>query len=376
MSRTARPTSPALTTLLVLAVLTAAAAPPSSAAEEAESLRVGSHVPPLQFTDLEGKEHSRDWGEEQSRATLFFFFNVRTAPGLLGLTYLDRTYRKAFDFGLRVLAVEGSGLGREAVLAGMERYQSIYSPLPFPVVADPEGAMRRSFGVSELPASYLVERHGIIIDHRKGFDERTEAALSEKLGHFLSLPPGTLAESPVPGRDAAEPEEDPVDRPLLFAGDKAPPLNVTDMSGKEHRLLWSSEDEEITIIFFWSDPCRPCIEEMLFLDQLSLRTTDIGLPVRILAVAAGDLDAKGTEALLKRYAARYPAPSFPIVLDRDFPLSRVFGRGRMPTTYFVDEKGNIIAHADDFEEGRIGEWKRLIENKLPRARGALQYLPE
>jgi peroxiredoxin len=357
-------------------VLSAAAAPPASAAEEAESLRVGSHVPPLQFTDLEGKEHTNGWGESQSMVTLFFFFDIRTAPGLLGLTYLDRTYRKAFDFGLRVLAVEGSGLGREAVLKGLEKYHSIYSPLPFPVAADPEGTLRRSFGVGELPVSFLVERHGVITDHRKGFDERTEAALSERLRHFLSLPPGTLAESPVPVRETAGPEEEPVDRPLLFAGDKTPPLDVTDMNGKEHRFLWSSEDGEITIIFFWSDPCRSCIEEMLFLDQLSLRTTDIGLHIRILSVAAGDLDVKGTEALLERYAARYPPPSFPIVLDRDFPLSRVFGRGRMPTTYFVDEKGNIIAHADDFEEGRIEEWKRLIEMKLPRARGALQYLSE
>jgi len=376
VSGPARPASAALTIFLALAVLSAGTAPPTSAAEEAESLRVGSRVPPLRFTDLDEKEHTSDWGEEQSTATLFFFFDVRTAPGLLGLTYLDRTYRKAFDFGLRVLAVEGSGLGREAVLEGLERYQSIYSPLPFPVVADPEGTLRRSFGVGRLPASYLVERHGVIIDHRKGFDETTEAAMSEKLGRFLSLPPGTLAGSPAPGSKAAEPEEGPVDRPLLFAGDKTPPLNVTDMSGSEHRLLWSSEDEAITVIFFWSDPCRSCIEEMLFLDQLSRRTTDIGLPIRILAVAAGDLDVKGAEALLERYTAKYPPPSFPIVLDRDFPLSRVFGRGRMPTTYFVDEKGNIIAHADDFEKGRIEEWKRLIETKLPRARGALRYLPE
>jgi len=221
-----------------------------------------------------------------------------------------------------------------------------------------------------------VERHGVIIDHKKGFDESTEAALNRKLAHLLQLPPDTLAASRKRSPLDSAPKEAPVDRPLLFPGDRVPPLVVTDLEGREHRFLWSSESGEITIFFFWNDPCRSCIEEMLFLNQLYRRTADIGLPVRILAIETDGLDAGGAKAVLEKYAAFYPPPSYPVVLDSVFPLSRTFGRGNLPTTYIMDEQGKVLAHADDFGTGRIKEWKQLIENRLPRSRGSLQLLPE
>jgi len=343
--------------------------------EGRESLRTGSRLPTLEFTDLDGRSHRREWTGGDAAATLFFFFDISNPEGLYGLTYLEGAYSKAGDFGLRVLAIEGSGLPREEILRKLERYQAVYSELSFPLVLDTDGALRRAFGVSGLPEAFIAERHGVIIDHRKGFDESTEAALSGRIVHLLQLPPDRLAGSREKSLWDAAPEEAAAERPLLFPGDTAPPLVVTDLEGREHRFLWSSEDAEVTVFFFWNDPCRPCIEEMLFLNQLHRRTADIGLPVRILAVEADGLDAAQTGALLEKYAAFYPPPSYPVTLDSIFLLSRTFGRGRMPTTYIMDENGKVLVHADDFNANRIKEWKHLIENKLPRSRGSLQYLP-
>jgi peroxiredoxin len=324
-----------------------------------ESLRTGNRLPPLELTDLEGRSHRKEWAGSDPAATLFFFFDISDSEGLYGLTYLEGAYGQAGDFGLRVLAVESSGLSREETLLKLERYQAVYSELSFPLVLDTDGALRRTFGVSGLPETFIAERHGVVIDHRK-----------------VKLPPDRLGGNREKSLWDAGPEEAPAERPLLFPGDTAPPLVVTDLEGREHRFLWSSEDAEITIFFFWSDPCRPCIEEMLFLNQLHRRTADIGLPVRILAIESSGLDAARTGTLLEKYAAYYPSLSYPVVLDSVFPLSRTFGRGRMPTTYIMDEKGKVLAHADDFSAERIREWKHLIGNRLPRSRGSLQYLAE
>jgi peroxiredoxin len=341
-----------------------------------ESLRTGTRLPPLELTDLEGRSHKKEWAGADPAATLFFFFDISDSEGLYGLTYLEGAYSQAGDFGLRVLAVESSGLSREETLLKLERYQAVYSELSFPLVLDTDGALRRTFGVSGLPETFIAERHGVVIDHRKGFDESTEAALSGKIVRLLKLPPDRLDGSREESLWDAGPEEALAERPLLFPGDTVPPLVVTDLEGREHRFLWSSEDAEITLFFFWSDPCRPCIEEMLFLNQLYRRTADIGIPVRILAIESSGLDAARTGALLEKYAIYYPPPSYPVVLDSVFLLSRTFGRGRMPTTYIMDERGKILAHADDFSAERVREWKHLIENRLPRSRGSLRYLAE
>jgi thiol-disulfide isomerase/thioredoxin len=361
----------------ILAVLLLLPLPaPSQESGGRESLRTGSRLPPLEFTDLGGRSHRREWAGGDAAATLFFFFDISSPEGLYGLTYLEGAYSKAGDFGLRVLAVESSGLSREETLGKLERYQAVYSELSFPLVLDAGGALRLALGVSGLPETFIAERHGVIIDHRKGFDESTEAALNERIVHLLKLPPDRLGGSREKNLWDEAPEEAAAEGPLLFPGDTAPPLVVTDLEGREHRFLWSSEDAEVTIFFFWNDPCQPCVEEMLFLNQLHRRTAAIGLPVRILAVEADGLDAAQTRTLLDKYAAFYPPPSYPVVLDSVFPLTRTFGRGRMPTTYIMDENGKVLAHADDFSGDRIREWKHLIENKLPRSRGSLQYLPE
>ena len=146
---------------------------------------------------------------------------------------------------------------------------------------------------------------------------------------------------------------------------------MTDISGREQTFDWSAENEEVTILFFWNDPCLPCVQEMLFLDQLSRRASDMDLTVRVLAVEAGGLDAAQAEAVMDKYRTLYPKPTFPILLDSATQLSEVFGREGFPTTFLVDGTGTVIDVVEGFSPDWEGEWTGKVEGLLPRAEGVL-----
>jgi len=335
-------------------------------------LSTGNHVPALNFSDLEGRPRDITWPGEGAAATLFFFFDLRSAPGILGMTSLDKLYRQAGDFGLDIVAVEASGLGREGITDALERYRAMYPSPPYPVIPDPDGRLKGVFGVSRLPSIFIVERNGVIYFHREGFDERTEALVAAGIRQALHIPEGVLDEIPqVPATDAIPEEPEREALPFLFPGDRVPSLTFIDLEGHSNSLDWSPGGRGVTILFFWGDPCHPCIQEMLFLDQLSGKAQDLDLAVRVLAVAGGSLDDAGARAVMERYGAFYPPPSFPIAVDSVSRLSDTFGRGRLPTTFLIDGSGTLLSVAEDFDRKTAEEWIGLIEKELPRAVGTL-----
>jgi hypothetical protein len=374
-ARSRLPARPAVVALLTL-WLSAAGVPPAPASEGA-ALTTGNHVPSLGFTDLEGRSRTITWTGEAAETTIFFFFEFRSAPSVFGLTYLDSLYRRAGDFGLDILAVETSGLDGAAIGAALEKYKTLYADPPFTIVPDPEGRLRGLFGVSKAPRLFVVERHGVIFFDGRGFDEEIGDRVSEKVVRSLRLPAGVLEE----GAPAAAPDPGTGESPepaqrILFPGDKVPILSATDLEGRKHTLDWSPERRRMAVIFFWGEPCRPCIEEMLFLDRLAGRARDLGLALEIWAVADGRMDASATRAVMEKYATLYPPPIMPIVLDATARLSEVLGPGEPPSTFLINGEGVLLSYADEFNGMAVGEWIGLIEQELPRAEGALLPLLE
>jgi len=323
--------------------------------------------------DLSGRSHDFRWPEGTLPATVFFFFEFRSAPGLFGLTALDRLSGQAGDFGLNIVAVESSGLDRSQVSKALEKYTTIYPSPPFPIVADPDRMLRHLFGFSRNPATYIVQKHGVAVFHEEGFDEETVKRLSILIARLLDIPDGVIGSAAADSSPTAiEAESEAVPQVLLYPGDGVPSFTATDTLGRDHPFDWPSESEEVTVVFFWDDPCRSCIEEMIFLDQIYRRAVDMGLSLQVLAVEAGGLDAAGVEAVMKKYRRFYPQPAYPIVLDGHARLTGIFGRGELPTTFFIDGRGIIIEVHRGFDQERAGEWTSLIERTLPRAQGVLR----
>jgi len=76
------------------------------------------------------------------------------AGGGAFLPALDELWRERGERGLLLLAVD-VGENRAAAVAALGKRR-----LGYPVVLDPESALARAYGVTELPATVLIDREG------------------------------------------------------------------------------------------------------------------------------------------------------------------------------------------------------------------------
>ena len=57
--------------------------------------------------------------------------------------------------------------------------------ITYPVISDPEGKWGIPSGVSSLPASYLINRNGMIVERIRGFDPGLEEEIKDKIYALL-----------------------------------------------------------------------------------------------------------------------------------------------------------------------------------------------
>jgi len=127
----------------------------------------------------------------------------------------------------------------------------------------------------------------------------------------------------VAGRAAAQPPLKP------WAGIVTPPLELTDVEGKTHRL--ADYRGKAVLINFWATWCAPCREEMPSIERL--RAALVGRPFAVLGVNVGE----GAEAV-RRFQSELPL-HFPLLLDRDTRVSRGWGARVLPATFLVGADG-------------------------------------
>lgn len=333
---------------------------------------VGTQLPVMVMIDVEGGIHKLMWSKDGPPLTLVFFFEFNSATSLLGLTNLDQLYRIAGAMGLRLLAVEAGGSRVKVVAQGLEKYRTVYSPPPFPVISDPFKKIREKFHVRQVPSLFVVDKHGAITYQGGNFIPETAGRLASLIEESLSLPRGVLRDSDlVKGAEPRQEEIAPGTEIVLSEGVKAPPLAMVDLGGSLHKFVWDSPGPELTIFFMWKDPCAACLEEMLFLDQVYQRATRVDAPLRIVGIECGGLDADGATEVLDKYRKVYPTPSYPLVLDSANKLSPIFGEGGLPTTFFLDAGGKVLEYAEDFSGDREKVWRRKIERILRLPAGEL-----
>jgi thiol-disulfide isomerase/thioredoxin len=137
--------------------------------------------------------------------------------------------------------------------------------------------------------------------------------------HAADLPPLTHGLTPI-----AEPKP-------------APALRLADLDGKSQDL--AELKGKLVVVNFWATWCPPCRREMPALERLRARLEAQGL--RVLAVDVGE-DADTVFAFSGQLD---PAPSFPIVLDRDAQAMQRWQVKGLPTTFIVDPAGQVVFRA-------------------------------
>ncbi len=136
---------------------------------------------------------------------------------------------------------------------------------------------------------------------------------------------------------------------VVEVGKPAPDFQLPGLGGAEVSL--SDFKGKPVLLNFWAGWCRPCEEEMPYLQQVYEEWSDQGLVV--LTVNLGDSPSE-----VSRFMQSHQL-SLPVLLDTKQSLAQKYNVASIPTTFFIDKDGIIRARI-------IGGFrsKEAIETKL------------
>ena len=90
---------------------------------------------------------------------------------------------------------------------------------------------------------------------------------------------------------------------------------------------------KVVMLNFWASWCGPCRQEMPLLDQMHKRYSALGFTLVGVNVDANSKDAE-------EWLSKTPV-SFPVLFDRESKVSAMYDVKAMPSTVFIDRKGNV-----------------------------------
>ncbi|MGQ4666802.1 thiol-disulfide oxidoreductase ResA [Metabacillus halosaccharovorans] len=114
-------------------------------------------------------------------------------------------------------------------------------------------------------------------------------------------------------------------------GDQAPDFVLEDMSGNKVQL--SDFKGKGVFLNFWGTWCKPCEEEMPYMERQYSHYKNLG--VEILAVNIAESDV-AIEAFIKKHDL-----TFTILKDKDRAVTEAYDITPIPTTFLIDKNGKI-----------------------------------
>lgn len=135
------------------------------------------------------------------------------------------------------------------------------------------------------------------------------------------------------------------DDSIVKAGEPAPDFSLKNLEGQEVRL--SDLKGKGVVINFWATWCAPCKREMPLMESGYQKVREQGIEILAVNIAESDL-------AVSRFTERLGL-TFPILLDKDRTVTRRYAVGRIPSTFFVDQDGIVVAHFVGEMNARIFE---------------------
>jgi thiol-disulfide isomerase/thioredoxin len=159
-------------------------------------------------------------------------------------------------------------------------------------------------------------------------------------GSQLTLVPdnGASPDASAMGADSGD-----MDNATALDGKMAPGLTLADLNGNKVSL--ASYKGRPLVVDFWATWCGPCKVEIPWFEKLHEQYAGQGL--EILGVSTDDLDRDDPAKLFtqKRDIADFASKmhmNYPVLLGEDAALDK-WGIDAMPTTFFIDRNGKIVA---------------------------------
>ena len=128
---------------------------------------VGKPAPPIQGTDLDGKEFNLD--REKGKVVLVVFWASWCLPNAAQITWLEQVQDAYHNRGLDVVGInldvqQDGGQKLETVLPNIRRFLLDYN-VPWPTLVNGSGDhdYAKAYGISDIPANVLIGRDGTVV---------------------------------------------------------------------------------------------------------------------------------------------------------------------------------------------------------------------
>jgi cytochrome c biogenesis protein CcmG/thiol:disulfide interchange protein DsbE len=131
-----------------------------------------------------------------------------------------------------------------------------------------------------------------------------------------------------------------------FMDKTAPAFTLEDLSGRKVSL--DSYKGKAVLINFWATWCGPCKIETPWLIELRNKYASQGFEILGISTEGDDLnkdDKAGwakDKAAIAKFVSEEKVP-YPILIDGDSLSQAYGGLDAMPTSFFVDRKGTVVA---------------------------------
>jgi len=142
----------------------------------------------------------------------------------------------------------------------------------------------------------------------------------------------------------------PLAQATVTAQATAPDFTLRSADGRNLRL--KEQRGQVVLVNFWASWCGPCRQEMPQLNRLYDKYRAAGFT--LLAVNIDDDAGLGT-----RTAARWGL-RFPVLLDADKTVSKLYDLGSMPATVLIDRDGRVRYLHRGYREGMEEAYERQI----------------
>ncbi len=130
--------------------------------------------------------------------------------------------------------------------------------------------------------------------------------------------------------------------PVMAAGDPpAPTFSLPARGGSTVDL--TQFKGQVVMINFWASWCVPCRKEMPLLESIYKKYKPLGFTLLGVNV---EPDQKDAESFLKQTPV-----SFPVLFDAKSRVSGLYNVQGMPTTVFIDRKGNVRLVHQSYNDG-------------------------
>lgn len=189
-----------------------------------------------------------------------------------------------------------------------------------------------------------------------------EKAIAETPDNLLAaarlLAASKKPEKPLTMRDAPRRATAPAYGLIERPPQTAPAFKLVDAHGKTHSLSHG----RVTLVNFWATWCPPCVHEIPSMNRLAATydEKDFG----IVSINFKE-DPAHVLAFLKRVNV-----DFPVLLDHDGAVSGRWKVFAFPSTFLLDQEGNIRYSVNTAIEWDTDEVKAVIERLLREAKSA------